>query len=175
MVLSDKDILLALRSDEIKIDPFDEALLNPGSYTFALNNVVFKPKWPESIDARMPELEYEKIVIEESGFELSPGEFILAQTWEKVTVSQSIACILDARTTFARIGLNVLQGSTFIEPGQEESHETLEISNIGKSSIVIYSHMKIVKGIFIRLAQPSAQNYAAVGKYGKQNEAKVVL
>ncbi len=174
MVLSDKDIQEAIAESKLAIEPFNETLLNPGSYTFTLNNVIFKPIWPKTIDAAKPVIEYEKISIGEEGYTLRPGEFVLAQTYETVTVGQSICCVLDARTTLARIGLNVLQGSTFIEPGQEQSHETLEVSNIGKSSIVLFPGMKIVKGIFMSLAGVANQSYVKVGKYGKQSEARVV-
>lgn len=175
MILSDKDILDAIKSEQISIEPFNKSMLNPGSYTFTLNNIVSKPKWPKTIDAKSPEIDYEKIEITEEGYTLEPGSFVLAQTYEAVSVGQSICCLLDARTTLARIGLNVLQGSTFIEPGQEKSHETLEISNIGHSTIILKPRMKIVKGVFMSLLSSANQSYAKVGKYRMQSEVNVIF
>ncbi len=105
------------------------------------------------LDRPLQEIDFEKIIIGEQGFILEPGMFVLGQTAEQLSVSQKLACMLDARTTLARIGLNVLQGSTFIQPGQSQSHETLEINNISKNPIRIYAGMKIVKGIFFLLQE----------------------
>jgi deoxycytidine triphosphate deaminase len=105
----------------------------------------------------------------------NPGDFLLGQIKEMLSISQNLACILDARTSLARIGLNVLQGSTFIQPGQGESYEALEISNISGNPIKIYSGMKIVKGIFILLKSKSTQNYSETGEYGKQSKVNAIL
>jgi dCTP deaminase len=173
MILSDKDILDSIKNHHIFIDPLKGEMLNPGSYTFTLGSKILKQKVIDLIDTKNLDLEYEEIIIDETGYILNPGDFILGQTMEKVSVSQDFCCILDARTTLARIGLNVLQGSTFIEPGQTASHETLEISNISKSKIKIYPGMKIVKGIFIKLSSTTTKSYLEVGKYGKQNSPEV--
>ncbi len=173
MVLSDSDIKKFLSSGDIKIDPLDQSMIKGGSYTFTLNNILFIPKRQDLIDTNETKIELDKIEIGEDGFIINPGDFLLGQTKEKLSISQRLACILDSRTTLARIGLNALQGSTFVEPGQAESHETLEISNIGKSPIKIYSGMKIVKGIFLLLNTEAKQDYSEVGTYKKQSNADV--
>ncbi|MFA6131596.1 MAG: dCTP deaminase [Patescibacteria group bacterium] len=174
MVLSDSDIKKFLSSGDIKIDPLDQSMIKGGSYTFTLNNVLFIPKQQDIIDAKDTKIELDKVEIGEAGFVINPGDFLLGQTKEKLSISQRLACILDARTSLARIGLNALQGSTFVEPGQAESHETLEISNIGKSPIKIYPGMKIVKGIFLLLNTEAEQNYSESGTYKKQSSADVI-
>ena len=174
MILSDSDIKKFLSSGDIKIDPLDQTMIKGGSYTFTLNNVLFIPKKQKVIDTKDTKVELDKIEIGETGFIINPGDFLLGQTKEKLSISQRLACILDARTTLARIGLNALQGSTFVEPGQAESHETLEITNIGKSPIKIYPGMKIVKGIFLLLNTQAEQNYSETGTYKKQLNADVI-
>lgn len=174
MILSDSDIKKFLTSGDIKIDPLDQSMIKGGSYTFTLNNILFIPKQQDVIDTKDIKVEIDKIEINEAGFVINPGDFLLGQTKEKLSISQRLACILDARTTLARIGLNTLQGSTFVEPGQAESHETLEISNIGKSPIRIYPGMKIVKGIFLLLSTEAEQNYSETGTYKKQSNANVI-
>jgi len=174
MVLSDFDIKKFLSSGDINIDPLDQSMIKGGSYTFTLNNVLFVPKKQDLIDTKDTKVELDKIKIGEAGFVINPGDFLLGQTKEKLSISQRLACILDARTSLARIGLNALQGSTFVEPGQAESHETLEISNIGKSPIKIYPGMKIVKGIFLLLNTEAEQNYSETGTYKKQASADVI-
>jgi len=174
MILSDFDIKKFLTSGDIKIDPLDQSMIKGGSYTFTLNNILFIPKQQDIIDTKDIKVELDRIEINEAGFVINPGEFLLGQTKEKLSISQRLTCILDARTTLARIGLNTLQGSTFVEPGQAESHETLEISNIGKSPIRIYPGMKIVKGIFLLLSTEAEQNYSETGTYKKQSNANVI-
>ncbi len=169
MILSDLDISRFLQTGDIVIEPFTQEHIKGGSYTFTLNEVLHIPKTSGIVDANNPEVDFEKIIIGEQGFILEPGMFVLGQTAEQLSVSQKLACMLDARTTLARIGLNVLQGSTFIQPGQSQSHETLEINNISKNPIRIYAGMKIVKGIFFLLHSPSEQNYGKNGAYAKQS------
>jgi len=173
MFLSDIDIQKAIKNNEIQIQPFNPKMLKGGSYTFTLNNKIFIPKKQDLIDSRDINAELETQEIDENGYILNPGDFILAQTKETVSISTKLACILDARTSLARIGRNALQGSTFIEPGQSKSHEILEISNIGNSPIKIYPDMKIVKGIFVLLKTPAGQDYGKIGRYSKQDNAEV--
>lgn len=168
MILSDLDIKQFLDTGDIVITPFQEENLKGASYTFTLSNKLFIPTTQGVVDAQDPKPTYDEIHIPEEGYILEPGVFLLSQTCEQLSISQKLACMLDARTTLARIGLNVLQGSTFIQPGQSESHETLEISNISKNPIRICAGMKVVKGIFFLLHSPSAQNYGKTGAYGGQ-------
>jgi len=174
MILSDIDIKKFMVDGDIGIDQYDESMLKGGSYTFSLNNILYIPKTYDCLDVNDLKVDFEKIEMNENGFIINPGDFLLGQIKEKLSISQKIVCKLDARTTLARIGLNVLQGSTFVEPGQADSHETLEINNIGKSPIRIYPNIKIAKGIFFLLHTPSEQNYSEQGSYKKQSDAQVI-
>ena len=160
---------------EIAISPYNEKMVKPASYRFTLGNKIFMPYEVDEIDAVKTSPLGEEVPIGKEGYVIKPGEFILGQTAEAVSLSQNVCCILDARTSLVRIGLNCLQGSTFIEPGQEESHETLEISNISKSPIRIYAGMEIVKGIFMLLSHTSEKAYVDVGKYGKQSKPNKIV
>lgn len=169
MILSDHDIQEYITSGDISIEPFDSNNLKPGSYTFTLGSKLYLPQADNVIDARNPSMVYKEIEIGPSGYVLAPGDFILGQTQERLSVSQRVACLLDARTTLTRVGLNVLQSSTFVEPGQSKSNETLEISNIGPSPITIFAGMKIVKAIFMLLVTRSDKNYSDFGTYRQQS------
>ena len=87
MVLSDSDIQKFLSSGDIKIDPFDQSMIKGGSYTFTLNNILFIPKQQGMIDANNPNVELETITIGEDGFVINPGDFLLGQTKEKLSIS----------------------------------------------------------------------------------------
>lgn len=171
MVLSDTDILAAINSGEIKIDLFDQNRLNPASYTLSLGKYLLLPKSEDTLDAESPAIEYEKVEISEKGYVVNPGDFLLGSVAEKLSISLTLAAKLDARTSLARIGLNVLQVSTHIEPGQQGSNETLEINNIGPSPVRLRAGMKIVKVIFEPLQTPTANGYS--GKYKGQSEGRL--
>lgn len=173
MIYSDIDIKAAIESGDIIIEPFDATSVKPGTYRFTLNDKLLVTKAVAEIDAKSGEVEYETIQIGPEGYVIQPGEFLLGQTRETLTISTKLACILDARSSLARIGLNVLQSSLFVEPGQAESHETLEISNIGKSPIRVYAGMQICRGYFVQLKTPAEHGYT--GKYRGQSEMKAKL
>lgn len=174
-MLSDVDIKKFIKSGDIKIDPLNLGNIKAASYTFTLNNKLFIPQKQDLIDSANMNIGYRELEITKNGYIINPGDFLLGQTREKVSISQKIACIHDARTTLARIGLNVLQGSILIQPGQSESFETLEISNISQNPIKIYPGMNIVKGIFFLLNKPSQQNYSKTGKYKGQTKANAII
>lgn len=171
MILSDRDILAALSSGDITITPFREEMLKPGSYVFTLGDMIYRPKIKGVIDARDPKVDYEEIQIHpETGYILHPGEFILAQTFEAVSVSKNLAASSDTRSTLARLGLEVILSSSYIEPGQTQSHETLEIAHHGPSPVQLFPFMPICKGIFYQLKSPAKYGYAERGSYAFQNK-----
>lgn len=170
MILSDKDIRKFLKEKEISISPFDPKRLKPGSYTLTLGNTLMKPEAGKVVDAGNPKVKYNKVKIPKSGFIIQPDEFFIGQTKERISISTKLACVLDTRTTLARIGLTALQGSTFIEPGQSESHETLEIKNVSGNDIRVFPGMKVVKCIFVILLSESQRDYSKTGTYRKQKK-----
>lgn len=171
MILSDRDIITALASGEITISPFREEMLKPGSYVLTLGDIVYRPKDSGVIDARDPKIEYEEIkIFPQTGYVLNPGDFILAQTFEAISVSKSIAATSDTRSTIARLGLQVILSSSYIEPGQTRSHETLEIAHHGHSPVQLFPFMPIVKAIFYQLKSPASSGYSEHGSYAFQNK-----
>lgn len=171
MVLSDTDIRHGVEFGEIGIEPFDPLRLNPASYTLSLGSRLLIPRpSDEAIDPDAPHIEYDEITIGEDGYVVKPGDFLLGSVAEKITVPTTHSARLDARTSLARLGLNVLQGSTHIEPGQHNSNETLEISNIGPMPIRIWAGMKIVKVVFEQLLTPTLNGYA--GRYAGQRNGR---
>lgn len=171
MILSDVDIMHGLEANSFAIDPFDPAHLNPASYTLTLGSRLLVPKPYEAIDPGNPQVAYEVMDIGTNDYAVSPGDFLLGSVAESLSVAPTHCARLDARTSLARLGLNVLQGSTHIEPGQHDSHETLEISNIGPSPVLLRAGMKIVKVIFESLETPAANGYT--GRYSGQKDGRV--
>lgn len=170
-MLSDADIRQSIASGRIEIDPFDATRLNPASYTLSLGGRLLVPRAGKIIDANKPQLAYKEIEITEDGYTIQPGEFLLGSVAEQLSIATTLAARLDARTSLARLGVNVLQGSTHIEPGQQASHETLEVCNIGPSPVLLHAGMKIVKVIFMQLQTAAAQGYT--GSYARQQDGRV--
>lgn len=169
MVLSDLDIQKYIKSGDITIEPFSSKRLKQITYHFSLNNKIVVPKKTALFDLKSPKNEYEEITIGDDGYVINPGDFLLGQIRERISLSNKITCQLDARSSLARIGLNVLQGSVFVNPGTKEDRITLEITNVGNSPIKIYPGLKIVKGVFMLLSH-AAGEYES--KYSKQDDPR---
>lgn len=171
MVLSDRDILAAREAGELRIEPFLMENLRPASYRYSLGNLLLRPLVSGVIDTRLsPNVNYQRIFLDDAGYILEPGEFILGQIAEKLSLSTGLASFTDGRTHLARLGLEVVMSSMLVEPGQQDSNETLEISNSGPNPICLYPGMPIAKGIFLRTFTPSQQDYSEIGTYAGQSD-----
>jgi dCTP deaminase len=64
-------------------------------------------------------------------FELSPGEFVLALTYESIRIPEHLIGLVEGRSTYARLGLSMHQTAPWIQPGWS-GPIVLEIANHGK-------------------------------------------
>lgn len=150
MFLSGTEIVKAILSNEITISHFNKENVKGASYTFTLDSKYKRLKTNKLLDCRV-DPEFEESTIGEDGFELRPGSFAIFYTKEKVTLNNKFTCILSTRPTIAQMGLNVTQNSFFCEPNTDNQF-ALEISNNGPVAVILYPNIKIVCGIFSRLA-----------------------
>lgn len=70
-------------------------------------------------------------------FDLGPGEFILAKTYEKITVPKHLIALVEGRSTYARMGLSMHQTAPWIQPGWKDTAIVLEIMNNGPLVITL--------------------------------------
>lgn len=173
MILSNKDIRKYIEDGMIKIEPHFDKRIYPASYAFTLGEMLLRPIGNEIVDFKRKLLpEYEEIrITKEFGYTLNPGEFILGQTHEKLTLCPELAMIIEGRSTLARCGIEVVQTSTFIEPNHTDSIITLEIRNNSKAAFVLYPHMEFAKGIFFKLTSPASAD-GNQGTYITQTEVE---
>ena len=68
--------------------------------------------------------------IEAETFPLLPGQFVLAQTLERVSIPNSLMGLIEGRSSYARIGIAVHATAPKIDPGFN-GHITLEMTNFG--------------------------------------------
>ena len=64
-------------------------------------------------------------------FELHPGQFVLALTYETIKVPKHLIALIEGRSTYARLGLSMHQTAPWIQPGWS-GPIVLEIANHGK-------------------------------------------
>jgi dCTP deaminase len=69
-------------------------------------------------------------------FDLDPGEFILAKTYESVTIPKNLIALVEGRSTYARMGLSMHQTAPWIQPGWN-GPIILEIMNNGPLVITL--------------------------------------
>ncbi len=65
---------------------------------------------------------------------LGPGKFILAQTYETVTIPNNLIARVEGRSTYARLGLSMHQTAPWLQPGWS-GQIILEIMNNGPLEI----------------------------------------
>jgi dCTP deaminase len=171
-MLSDEDIKKVLASKELIIDPFDDSYLRGAGLTLHLDQNLLKPVSGKIVDVKngiYPD--YQEITItDEVPYPLTPGEFILGATYQKVTVGNSLGFFIEGRSTLARLGLTIVQTAMLVYPGHKDRRVTLELANHGPNTILLYPKMKIARVALFELKNPATKIYDDEGKYKHQTE-----
>jgi len=178
-MLSNIDILEAIRNKEFEIDPFDDKDLRPAGLTFHLGDTILRPRAGKVIDVKKNALpEYDEIKItDDDPYLLKSNEFVLSQTAENVTIGDNLGFMIEGRSTGARLGLTVVQTAMIVDTGHTNRAITLELKNNGPNDILLYPNMKIARAALFRLSSPTSINYdKEKGKYRNQkNGGKPIL
>lgn len=124
---------------------------------------------PASVEVRLDEniITYrhgdENITIDENGYELFPGEFILASTQEKVNVPSTLVARVEGKSSWARRGILVHVSAGYIDPGFR-GNVTLEIANLHSTeSAHLYPGDRIAQIAFEDLDRPASMPYGTDG------------
>ncbi len=89
-------------------------------------------------------------------FRLEPGQFVLAQTLEEVTIPNDLVGLVEGRSSFARIGVTVHVTAPKIDPGFQ-GHVTLEMTNFGSMAVELRAELdQPAQLMLIRLTSPIA-------------------
>ena len=169
MILSDKDIISAVKSGRIKITPFEEKNVMSMCVDLRLDNdfKLFKIDNMPHIDTAAPnamEMTYPVKVEDNKPFIIHPGDFVLGVTREFIELSDDIAGRIDGRSSLGRLGIIVHSTAGHCDPGFA-GKLTLEISNIGKLPVAIYPGMRFCSLIFEEMSTPVDKSYRKIGKY----------
>ena len=164
MLLSDRDIRQELKNGRVGVEPFDEAMIQPSSVDVRLDKFfrVFENHKYSVIDPSIEQAELTREVIAEDGehFILHPGEFVLASTYEVITLPDDIAGRLEGKSSLGRLGLLTHSTAGFIDPGFS-GHITLELSNVANLPVKLFPGMKIGQLCLIKLSSPAEHPYGS--------------
>lgn len=174
MLLSDRDIKAEISAGRVKVEPFDGAMIQPSSVDVRLDRFfrVFENHKYSVIDPSIEQSELTREVAVEADeeFILHPGEFVLASTYEVITLPDDIAGRLEGKSSLGRLGLLTHSTAGFIDPGFS-GHITLELSNVANLPVKLFPGMKIGQLCLIKLSSPAENPYGSA-LYGSRYQGQ---
>jgi len=164
MLLSDRDIRAEITAGRVAVEPFTESMVQPSSVDVRLDRFfrVFENHKYSVIDPSIEQSELTREVVVEPNehFILHPGEFVLASTYEIITLPDDIAGRLEGKSSLGRLGLLTHSTAGFIDPGFS-GHITLELSNVSNLPVKLFPGMKIGQLCLIKLSSPAEHPYGS--------------
>ena len=164
MLLSDRDIRAEIEGGRVKVEPFNEKMIQPSSVDVRLDRFfrVFENHKYSVIDPSIEqsELTREVAVNPDEHFILHPGEFVLASTYEVISLPDDIAGRLEGKSSLGRLGLLTHSTAGFIDPGFS-GHITLELSNVANLPVKLFPGMKIGQLCLIKLSSAAEHPYGS--------------
>ena len=163
-MFSDRSIRVALSFGQLKIEPFDEELLQPASYEMRLDSKFLRqrtwsPHFP-IIDTQNPpdDLFYEWEPRAGEPIIIQPGQFVLGSSVEYWSFGNRIGGSINGKSTLGRLGLQVHATAGFFDPGFE-GNATLELSNVSEHVIAVHPGQKVAQMVFFRMTSPPTRLY----------------
>ena len=174
MLLSDRDISAEIKAGRVQVEPFEAKMIQPSSVDVRLDRFfrVFENHKYEVIDPSLEqsELTREVAVAPDDFLILHPGEFVLASTYEVITLPDDIAGRLEGKSSLGRLGLLTHSTAGFIDPGFS-GHITLELSNVANLPVKLYPGMKIGQLCLIKLSSAAEHPYGSA-VYGSRYQGQ---
>ena len=174
MLLRDRDIKAEIDAGRVKVEPFDGAMIQPSSVDVRLDRFfrVFENHKYSVIDPSIEQSDLTREVAVEANeeFILHPGEFVLASTYEVITLPDDIAGRLEGKSSLGRLGLLTHSTAGFIDPGFS-GHITLELSNVANLPVKLFPGMKIGQLCLIKLSSPAENPYGSA-LYGSRYQGQ---
>jgi dCTP deaminase len=143
MILSDTDLVKELGSG-LLVHPLAEGSIQPASIDLRLgSDFAWWPEGPALVDLdKGPDAIPPMKELNAHEFILSPGQFVLATTYETVQIGPDLVARVEGRSSLGRLGLVVHATAGFIDPGFR-GQITLELTNISPH------HIRLVAGLGI--------------------------
>lgn len=169
MILSDKEILKAVESKEIVIEPYNRACLGTNSYDVHLSEHL-ATYTEEVLDARVHN-PTKHFAIPPEGFVIQPGTLYLGSTLEYTETHNSVP-FLEGKSSVGRLGIDIHATAGKGDVGFC-NHWTLEISCV--HPVRVYAGMPIGQLIYFKV-DGEIENYynkKANAKYNTRTEKPV--
>ncbi|MBP2046639.1 dCTP deaminase [Methanobacterium aggregans] len=165
-ILSDRDIKKCLETGKILIEPLEnpERQIQPSSVDLRIGNefkgfrIIRKP-CIDPMDKTDIDSYMESFYIDDGEpFIIHPGEFALATTYETVKLPDNLVARVEGRSSMGRLGITMHVTAGYIDPGFH-GRITLEISNIGKMPVALYTGQRVCQIVFETMTSPSEKPY----------------
>ena len=153
MLMADKAIREALKTGELKIENFDERYLQPASYDMRLGEEAITSSRREKFNPA-----------EKGLLTISPGDFALVTTHEKVSLTPKMAGHIGLRSLYTKKGLVMLSGPQ-IDPGFK-GVLVIGLSNLSPADVVIPYKDAFCTVEFYSLEEAATKAYS--GEYQDQ-------
>ncbi len=165
-VLSDGTIARLIEAGRMRIEPWDPAMVQPASVDLRLGDTfrVFHNHRTSAIDLREPptNLTEQVKIADGEAFVIHPGEFCLGRTLEHVELPDDIVARIEGKSSVGRLGLIVHATAGFCDPGWRGTL-TLELNNLTRVPIKLYSGLSIAQLSFMTLDAPALRPYGHAG------------
>jgi dCTP deaminase len=174
VLLSDRDIRAEVAAGRVRLDPFDDTLLQPSSVDLRLDRYfrTFINHRYTHIDPSQQQDDLTAMVevAPDDPFVLHPGEFVLGSTFEVITLPDDVAGRLEGKSSLGRLGLLTHSTAGFIDPGFS-GHVTLELSNMANLPVMLWPGMKVGQLCLFRLTSPAEHPYGSA-VYGSRYQGQ---
>ena len=146
-ILSRSAILKLIDEGRLKITPFSEDQVGPGSIDLTLGNEfrVFHRKRQVIHAAHdIPADSFTKrVTVKDGGYLLlKPGELVHGISRERIELPDDLAGWLEGRSSYARIGLMIHMSAGLVQPGTR-NRQVLEIGNMSPVPIALHPGVRI--------------------------------
>jgi dCTP deaminase len=167
MTLLSHEELLRIVEQEI-ITPVDPKDINAASIDIHLGStILWEDAEPGTIDfSKRDPVKFNEYVMDENGYLLKPGDFILAQSREVFNLPNWLSAEYKLKSSMARIGLEHMNAG-WCDAGWNGSVLTLEFKNMTNNhEIIIRPGDAIGQMIFFRHEPVASEaSYASRGRY----------
>jgi dCTP deaminase len=174
VILSDYTIKKKVADGTIRIEPYDESMVQPSSVDLTLDHrfLVFRNHTTGFIDVKADLSELTEMVeaSDDDPFMLHPGEFVLGSTSERVALPSNLVGRIEGKSSLGRLGLLIHSTAGFVDAGWD-GQLTLEFSNVASLPITLYPGMKIGQISFIQMST-EAQSPYGTGELGSKYQGQ---
>jgi dCTP deaminase len=158
MILTDREIRIALREKQIIIEPEPDLSVAVASTTVDLTLGPTFKEWPSvtgiSIRPGMPGYKYSdlaklQIAAPPGPYTLGHGRFVLGWTAEKITIpyTSRLAARVEGKSSLARLGILVHATAPVIHSGFQGPIQ-LELCNLGPNDVILDPGMYVCQLVF---------------------------